>query len=89
MKINLELLGPLVDYLPDSDRGKATYELNNGSSIQDMLENLQIRRKVVVAVNGDEETGLDYVLCDGDEVLVFTVVSGGYLKFLKNKQGKI
>ena len=77
MKINLELLGPLVDYLPDSDRGKVTYELNNGSSIEDMLEKLQIRRKVVVSVNGDEEKGLDYVLSDGDEVLVFTVVSGG------------
>ena len=77
MKINLELLGPLVDYLPDSDRGKAAYELNKGSSIEDMLEKLQIRRKVVVAVNGDEEKGLDYVLSDGDEVLVFTVVSGG------------
>ena len=67
----------MVDYLPDSDRGKATYELHNGSSIEDLLEKLQIRRKVVVAVNGDEEKGLDYVLCDGDEVLVFTVVSGG------------
>ena len=77
MKINLELLGPLVDYLPDSDGGKATYELNDGSSIEDMLEKLQIRRKVVVAVNGDEEKGIDYVLSDGDEVLVFTVVSGG------------
>ena len=77
MKINLELLGPLVDYLPHSDRGKAAYELNNGSSIEDMLEKLQIRRKVVVAVNGDEEKGLDYVLSDGDEVLVFTIVSGG------------
>ena len=77
MKINLELLGPLVDFLPDSESGKATYELNNGSSIEDMLEKLQIRRKVVVSVNGDEEKELDYVLCDGDEVLVFTVVSGG------------
>ena len=77
MKINLELLGPLVDFLPDSDRGKTTYELKNGSSIEDMLGELQIRRKVVVAVNGDEEKGLDFVLSDGDEVLVFTVVSGG------------
>ena len=42
-----------------------------------MLEKLQIKRKVVVAVNGDEEKGLDHVLSDGDEVLVFTVVSGG------------
>ena len=70
-------MGPLVDFLPDSDRGKATFTLNNDSSIADLLNKLQIKRKVVVAVNGDEEKGLDHVLSDGDEVLVFTVVSGG------------
>ena len=77
MKINLELMGPLVDFLPDSDKGEATMTLNNDSTIADMLDKLQIKRKVVVAVNGDEEKGLDHVLIDGDEVLVFTVVSGG------------
>ena len=70
-------MGPLVDFLPDSDKGKATMTLNNDSTIADMLDKLQIKRKVVVAVNGDEEKGLDHVLRDGDEVLVFTVVSGG------------
>ena len=77
MKINLELMGPLVDFLPDVDKGKATLTLNNDSTIADMLDNLQIKRKVVVAVNGDEEKGLDHVLSEDDEVLVFTVVSGG------------
>ena len=77
MKINLELIGPLVDFLPDSDKGKATMKLNNDSTIADMLNKLKIKRRVVVAVNGDEEKGLDYVLSDGDEVLVFTVISGG------------
>ena len=77
MKINLELMGPLVDFLPDSDRGKAAMTLNDDSTITDLLDKLQIKRKVVVAVNGDEEKGLDYVLSEDDEVLVFTVVSGG------------
>ena len=77
MEINLELMGPLVDFLPDADKGKATLTLNNDSTIADMLDKLQIKRKVVVAVNGDEEKGLDHVLSDGDEVLVFTVISGG------------
>ena len=77
MKINLELMGPLVDFLPDSDRGKAAMTLNDDSTIADLLDKLQIKRKVVVAVNGDEEKGLDYVLSEDDEVLVFTVVSGG------------
>ena len=70
-------MGPLVDFLTDSDKGKATLTLNNDSSIADLLNKLQIKRKVVVAVNGDEEKGLDHVLSEGDEVLVFTVVSGG------------
>ena len=77
MEINLELLGPLVDFLTDSDKGKTVMTLNNDSTIADMLNKLQIKRKVVVAVNGDEEKGLDHVLSDGDEVLVFTVISGG------------
>ena len=77
MKINLELMGPLVDFLPDADKGKATLTLNNDSTIADLLDKLQIKRKVVVAVNGDEEKGLDYILSEDDEVLVFTVVSGG------------
>ncbi len=77
MKINLELMGPLVDFLPDSEKGKATLTLNNDSTIADLLDKLQIKRKVVVAVNGDEEKGLDHVLSEDDEVLVFTVVSGG------------
>ena len=70
-------MGPLVDFLPDSDRGKATLTLNNDSSVEDLLNKLQIKRKVVVAVNGDEEKGLDHVLSEGDEVIIFTVISGG------------
>ena len=77
MKIKLELMRPLVDFLPDADKGKATLTLNNDSTIADLLDKLQIKRKVVVAVNGDEEKGLDHVLSEDDEVLVFTVVSGG------------
>ncbi len=77
MEINLELMGPLVDFLPNSDRGKAVFNLTNNSTIADMLDELKIKQKVVVAVNGDEEKGLDHVLSDGDEVLVFSLVSGG------------
>ena len=77
MEINLELMGPFVDFLPNSDRGKAVFNLTNNSTIADMLDELKIKQKVVVAVIGDEEKGLDHVLSDGDEVLVFTVVSGG------------
>ena len=77
MQIKIELMGSLVDYLPDSERGQATLALKDESTIADLLSNLRIKRRVIVAVNGDEEKEMDFVLSEGDEVLVFTVISGG------------
>lgn len=77
MKINIELMGSLVDYLPDSERGQSVLILKDESTIADLLSHLKIKRRVIVAVNGDEEKGLENVLSEGDEVLVFTVISGG------------
>ena len=77
MKINIELMGSLVDYLPDSERGQSVLILKDESTIADLLSHLKIKRRVIVAVNGDEEKELEYVLSEGDEVLVFTVISGG------------
>ena len=70
-------MGSLVDYLPDSERGQSVLILKDESTIADLLSHLKIKRRVIVAVNGDEENGLEYVLSEGDEVLVFTVISGG------------
>ena len=77
MKVNVELMGSLVDYLPDSERGESVLMLKDESTIADLLAHLKIKRRVIVAVNGDEEKGMEYVLSEGDDVLVFTVISGG------------
>ena len=77
MKVNIELMGSLVDYLPDSERGESVLMLKDESTIADLLAHLKIKRRVIVAVNGDEEKGMEYVLSEGDEVLVLTVISGG------------
>ena len=77
MQVDIELLGPLVDYLPVSAKGQITIATRDNSTIEDILKILKIKQKVVVAVNGDEEKGLDHVLFDGDKLLVFTLVSGG------------
>jgi len=77
VKINIELMGSLVDYLPDSERGQSVLILKDESTIADLLNHLKIKRRVIVAVNGDEEKGMEHVLSEGDEVLVFTVISGG------------
>ena len=77
MRIHVELMGPLVDYLPESQLGQTIQSLSDGATVADLLNELNIKRKVVVAVNDDEEKELEHVLVDGDEVLVFTVISGG------------
>ena len=77
MKVNIELMGSLVDYLPDSERGESVLMLKDESTIADLLAHLKLKRRVIVAVNGDEEKGMEHVLSEGDEVLVFTVISGG------------
>ena len=77
MQINIELMGSLIDYLPDSELGQSVLMLKDESTIADLLAHLKIKRRVIVAVNGDEEKGMEYVLSEGDEVLVFTVISGG------------
>ena len=77
MRINIELMGSLVDYLPPSEKGQSVLNIKNESTIADLLNHLKIKRRVSVAVNGDEEKGLEHVLSDGDDVLIFTVISGG------------
>ena len=77
MKIKIELMGSLVDYLPKAKDGEVEITVKDKSSISDLLSLLKIKRKVVVSVNGDEEKGLDFILNEGDEVLIFTVMSGG------------
>jgi len=77
MKIKIELMGSLVDYHPDSKYGLFEFKIEEKSRIHDLLELLNIKRKVNFAVNGDEEKELEYVLSEGDEVTFFTVISGG------------
>ena len=53
MNIKVHLLGALVDYLPDSDRGQTVLSLEDGVSIAGLLEQLGIMRRVEVAVNDE------------------------------------
>ena len=77
MEIKIELMGSLVDYHPEAKDGEFEITIKDRSSISDLLNFLKIKRKVVVSVNGDEEKGLDSILSEGDEILIFTVMSGG------------
>ena len=77
MKIKIELMGALVDYFPKAKEGEVEITIKDKSSISELLNFLKIKRKVIVSVNGDEENSLDFTLSEGDEVLIFTVISGG------------
>ena len=77
MNIKVHLLGALVDYLPDSDRGQAVLSLEDGVSIAGLLGQLGIKRRVEVGVNDEHDQDQDRILQEGDAVMVFSNFGGG------------
>ena len=59
------------------EKGKAILEFEETLTFKDLTEKLGIRRRVNFAVNGEHDLDDTHVLKDGDEVLVFSTVSGG------------
>lgn len=77
MEINLQLYSILRRNLPEDTGGVATWHLAEGTTLADLLENLNIKRKVVISVNDIHETDFTRLLKDGDNVKIFSSVSGG------------
>jgi thiamine biosynthesis protein ThiS len=77
LKINLQLYSILREYLPKENEGEAALHLNEETTLADLLESLGIKRKVVISVNDYHETDFSRILEDGDNVKIFTSVSGG------------
>ena len=77
MHVDVRLHGILRDQLPPEAKGRARIELESGTTIGDLLEKLSIERRVVIAVNDEEQKDKTHVLRDGDQVAVFTVIGGG------------
>ena len=77
MNINVHLFGILADHLPSSESGKGTLEMGEASTIKELFQELAIKRRVAFAVNGEHDLDENHMLQEGDEVLVFTSVSGG------------
>jgi len=77
IKIHLQLYSILREKLPPEAKGQAVLHLNDGSSLQDLLDELEITRKVVISVNDDHESELSRRLQDGDQVKIFSSISGG------------
>jgi thiamine biosynthesis protein ThiS len=77
MQVDVHLYGILRDLLPPPARGRATVDLEAGASVADLLAQLGITRRVVVAVNDQPKVELAQMLKDGDRVVVYTMVGGG------------
>ena len=77
MKIHLQLYSVLREKLPPEANGQVVLQLNDGASLQDLLDELDITRKVVISVNDDHESDVSRRLQDGDRVKIFSSISGG------------
>ncbi len=77
MKVNIRLYGLLRDVLPAEKKGRDLLDLAEGSTVQDALCLVGIRRPVITAVNELHEATLDHVLQDGDQMVVFIQAAGG------------
>ena len=52
-------------------------KLDEGATLTDLLNELGIKLKVVISVNGDHEPDKARQLRDGDQVRIFSAISGG------------
>ena len=77
MEIHLQLFSILRDLLPPEKKGKTTLQLNEGSTLNDLLKELDINRRVAISVNGIQESDHNRQLHNGDKVKIFTSIGGG------------
>lgn len=77
MQVNVSVYGVLRDKLPPESKGKATLELPDGSTIQDVLERLGINTMIKASVNEELVRDLSNPLNDGDWLQLFRPVGGG------------
>lgn len=78
MQVHVKLMSRFREHLPPEARGETTIELPNGSTLNDLMEHLGIRRRVkLVAVNDEHESDRGRTLRDGDSVRIYPFVVGG------------
>lgn len=71
------LFSTFRDKLPAENRGRTTLQLENGSTISDALQKLEINIHAIVSLNGNIERDFSTILHDGDEIKVFRSIGGG------------
>jgi thiamine biosynthesis protein ThiS len=77
LEVNVHLHGILRDKLPHEAKGRSTITLEDGATVGDLLAQLDIKRRVIVALNDGQKKDKTHILQDGDQVSVFKVIGGG------------
>jgi sulfur carrier protein ThiS len=77
LEINLQLYSILRENLPEDTGGAVVLHLADGTTLANLLEILNIKRKVVISVNDIHELDVSRLLKEGDNVKIFSSVSGG------------
>jgi sulfur carrier protein ThiS len=77
LEVHVQLYSILREKLPAEARGRTTLQLEAGTTLADILEMLEIKRRVVIGLNGEYERELSRPVQNGDELKIFSVVSGG------------
>jgi sulfur carrier protein ThiS len=77
LEIHLQLYSILREKLPGDAKGRTVMQLDEGATLADLLNELDIKLKVVISVNGDHEPDKSRQLRDGDQVMIFSAISGG------------
>ena len=77
MEVNLQLYSILREKLPPESDGRAVIKMDNDVTLADLLKELDITHRVVISVNDTHEVDMSRQLQDGDEVKLFSSISGG------------
>jgi sulfur carrier protein ThiS len=77
IRIHVRLYSILREKLPSGSNGQAVMQLDEGATLRNLLDALDITRKVVISVNGAHETDTARQLKNGDQVQIFSSISGG------------
>ena len=76
MEVKVTLHGILRDHLPRPARGRTILSLPEAATIADVLQQLEIKRRVNAAVDG-AQVEVSRVLQDGDDLHLFRPLGGG------------
>ena len=77
MEITVTLYGLLREKLPRASKGITKLEIQEGSTLNDVIAMLNLTGQLVVALNGQVTQDRAYSLHAGDQIQIFQPAGGG------------